>query len=83
MRVRIDSQIRHPLLVRRVRTAVRRGAPGCSRRNVRVRRYRGHLWIGPLGTRYVRVRVAMRRHAPDACQGTRFKLRFHARATRQ
>ena len=82
MRVRLTNRAGDRLWVRGVRTVIRRGGPGCSAKNLRVPRYRGNISIGPRRTRVVRVRVAMRGNAPDACQGRRFKLRFHARARR-
>jgi hypothetical protein len=81
VRVTISSGLRHPLRVRSVWAAVRGGGPRCPAGNVRVDRWRGRLRIGAHRTRHLPLSVTMSKKAPDACQGRRFNLRFHARAS--
>jgi hypothetical protein len=81
MRVTISSRFRRPLRVRSVWAVVRGGGSGCPASNVRVNRWRGRLRIGAHRTRHLQLPVAMSKKAPDACQGRRFNLRFHARAS--
>lgn len=82
MRVRIRNPYDHAVRITSLKTRVGRGAPGCRGSWVRVRKLRREAVIPALASRRVRLRVRMRRGAPDACQGARFPLRFRMTAVR-
>jgi hypothetical protein len=77
-----NRDTRHSVRVRRIRVrdvaTTRRGcAP--SRRNLRIRQYRGRvLTIPPRGRRRVVLRVRMPYTVANACQRATFKLRYSA-----
>jgi hypothetical protein len=76
---RVKNRYPFAVKVRSIRTRVRRASPGCPRRAVKVRRYRGHVRVRAHRARRVGLRIRMRPATPDACQGTTFQLRFKAR----
>lgn len=78
----VRNRARRPLRVRSITTRVGDAGAGCSRRNLRVSRFRGRLLVAPGRARRVKVRVRMLATSPDACQAAVFRLRFHGRATR-
>jgi hypothetical protein len=59
-----------------VQTAIGDAASGCKGSNLVVRRFHGSRIIPAHGSGRVRLRVRMRRRAPDACQGVTFPLLF-------
>jgi hypothetical protein len=75
--------------VRWVRTWIRDAGRDCPGAYLVPRRSRGlrqlasgrwrHVLVPPQQTRRVRVRMRMRRDAPDACQGVSFPLRFEVK----
>jgi hypothetical protein len=82
LRVRVRNASPRTVWLRSIKTRVGDAGPGCSRSHLEVRRkHRAHLRIRPDSRRIVRLRVLMRRSAPDACQGARWPLRFRVRAS--
>ncbi len=84
--VAVRNPLEHPVKVRWVRTTVKDASSACSGHNLLARRSRGlrqlsdgrwrHARVPPDTSRWVRVRILMRRPAPNACQGATFPLRF-------
>jgi hypothetical protein len=58
------------------------GAPGCSRSNLVVKRFRGSLRVPAKKKRRLWVPIRMRSTAPDACMGDRFQLRYVGKAVK-
>lgn len=79
--VRIRNPNGFAISVRRVRVTVG-SPPGCSGRNLVIRRFLGRRRV--LGHHTVRLRLKawMRPRSPDPCQGDRFRLVFHGTAVR-
>lgn len=82
LRVRLRSRLPFAVKVRSIRARIGDAGSGCSRGNLRVRSYRGHMRIPPHGSKRAALRIEMSSGAPVACQGARFPVRFKARATR-
>ena len=82
MRVTIRNPFPYAIEVTLVKAYADDPVPGCSGSMVRVRRYRQAVRIDAGRLAVLRVRIRMRRATPDACQGVRFPLTFHARAVR-
>jgi hypothetical protein len=83
LRLRIRNPLGAPVGVYRVWVKVHRGSgPNgrCPARSLAVEVWRGFKRIRPGGARRIRVKVHMRRGAPNRCQGTRWPLTYHARA---
>jgi hypothetical protein len=82
MRTRMPVTVRNltqvPLELRRIAVRVAPASPGCLARYLVVRRFRGERIVPARGTVQVRLKVRLRRSAPDACQGRRFPLAFVA-----
>jgi hypothetical protein len=78
LRVRIQNTGRRPLTVRSIRAIVRNPSASCSAANVEVRPFHGHLRLPPRGQRRVRLRIAMRPDAANACQRATFPLTYRA-----
>lgn len=57
-------------------------AAGCARTNLVVGNFRGTLRVGAKRKRRVWLPIAMRRSAPNACIGARFKLTYSGRAVK-
>jgi len=79
MTVVVRNRTNEPLELHRVSTRVADAAPGCPAGSLVVRRFRGDRIVPARGSVRVRVRVRLRRSAPDACQGVRFPLAFVAK----
>ena len=82
MRVTIRNPFPYAIDVTSVTAKASHPIPGCSGSMVRVRRYRRVVRIEARRLAVVRVRIRLRRAAPDACQGVRFPLTFRAMAVR-
>lgn len=80
--VRVANRFPFPVRLRSIGARIGDAGPGCSRRNLSVRRYRGRLPISPHRSRRAVLWIAMAVAAPLACEGARFPIRFGARATR-
>jgi hypothetical protein len=82
LRLRIRNPLDRAIRVRSIRARVRRPHRGCPAKAITIRRWRGHLRIRPHRGRTVRVKVKMKRRAPNACQGARFPIRYRGTAVR-
>ena len=80
LRVRLRNRMASGVRVVSVTARVSDAAPGCTRANLRVGRYRGHVFVPRRRSRAVILRVSMPRSAPDACRGAVFRIAFRARA---
>jgi hypothetical protein len=78
LRVRVENAGSRPVTVRSVRALVGDASRRCQARNVRVSTYRGRLRLAPHRRRWVRLRIAMRPDAANACQRARFPLAYRA-----
>ncbi|MGH2965983.1 MAG: hypothetical protein ACRDMH_11460 [Solirubrobacterales bacterium] len=83
MRIKVANRSGHWVVVHAVRATARDAGPGCSRNNLEaVRKRLHHPRIRPHKTRFMGMRLRMRKGAPDSCQGATFPLRFQVRAGR-
>jgi hypothetical protein len=78
-RVRVENTGRRPLIVLSVKAFVKNPSASCSAWNVSVRPYRGHLRLPQRARRWVRLTIAMRADAANACQRATFPLVYRAR----
>lgn len=78
LRVSVENVGRRPVTVRAVRAQVGDAGRRCGARNVRVSTYRGRFRLAPHRRRWVRLRIAMRPDAANACQRARFPLTYRA-----
>lgn len=78
MPVTVRNRTHAPLELRRIVVRVAPASPRCPARYLVVRRFRGERIVPARGTVRVRLKVRLRRSAPDACQGRRFPLTFVA-----
>ena len=82
--LRMRNRTSRPLVVRSVSAEAGRAAPGCSERNLKVRRKKGlHRHLAARTTRNFGLKVSMVPNAADACQGAKFKLSYRAKARRR
>jgi hypothetical protein len=80
MRVTVRNVTKVRLRVTELRATVGTPNDGCLSSMLRVRPLRSQPVVAAHGSIKVRVRVRLRRIAPDACQGVRFPLTFSAKA---
>jgi hypothetical protein len=80
LRVGVRNGYRSVITVKSVTATVKRASSGCPKGTISTTPYEGRGKIRAHRTKPLTIRVKMRRSAPDACQGTKFKLRFKARA---
>ena len=84
-RARLVAFVRNPnpfpIKVTRVRVTVG-NAPGCSGRNIVIKRFKGRHRVGGHRSIKLKLRVRMRASAPNTCQGDRFPLVYHGRAVK-
>lgn len=78
LRVSVENVGRRSVTVRAVRAQVGDAGRRCGARNVRVSTYRGRFRLGPHRRRWVRLKIAMRPDAANACQHARFPLTYRA-----
>ena len=81
LRVHVRNRLRSGIVVHRIHARVYRGiGPNgrCPASMLVVRDWRGSRHVQPGRARIFRLRVVMRKRAPDRCQGTRWKLTYHA-----
>lgn len=78
LRVRVENVGRRPVTVRAVRALVGDAGRRCRAGNVSVSTYRGRFRLAPHRRRSVRLRIAMRADAANACQRARFPLTYRA-----
>ena len=82
LRVHVRNPLGSGIVVHRIHARVHRGTgPNgrCPASMLVVSDWRGSRNVRPGGTRIFRLRVRMRKRAPDRCQGTRWKLTYQAR----
>lgn len=80
MRAKIQNTSRSALVVTSIVVKVGNPSNRCRGTNVRIKPFRSVAWVGAGQMTSVRLRVRMRRSAPDACQDVRFPLTFSAKA---
>jgi hypothetical protein len=76
MRVTVVNHNDRPIDFDRVLARVARARPGCGRRYLVVRGSHRERLVPPHGRIRLRLKVRLRRTAPDACQGARFPITF-------
>jgi hypothetical protein len=82
LRLKLRNRTARPVVIKSVLAKVRRAAPGCSKRNLVVKKKRLRRRIrGGAGGR-AKLKVSMVADAADACQGAKFKLRYKAKVKR-
>ena len=77
MRVTLVNQRWSAVIVTRVGATVGTTVR-CSSKMIRIRSFRGSIRIPARRRARITLRVWMPKSAPDACQGTRFPIGFHA-----
>ena len=82
MRVRVENPLTVSIRVRSITARVRSPRSGCPARALVVRPWRGSVRIAPRRVRVLRLRVMMRRTAPNACRDVRFALAYSGSAVR-
>jgi hypothetical protein len=82
LRVTVKSLSPFPIVVTSL--AVRRGDPPgrCAAKHLKIAPFKGRARIGAGRTITLKLAVSMKRTAPDACQGARWRLGFHGKAVR-
>ena len=80
-RVKVRNTGRRPLTVRSIKALVKNPSASCSAANIEISSYRGQLRLAPRTQRWVRLRIAMRPDAANACQRATFPLLYKARVT--
>jgi len=78
MPVIVRNRTHAPVELQRIVVRVGAASPRCPARYLVVRRFRGERTIPARGAVRVRLKVRLRRSAPDACQSVRFPLTFVA-----
>jgi hypothetical protein len=84
LRVHVRNRSGQRIVVHRVHARVHRGSGlngRCPGSMLVVRDWRGSRRVQPGKTQIFRLRVWMRKRAPDRCQGTRWRLSYDARTT--
>lgn len=80
MLVRVRNRANARVRATNFRARVVRAPAGCPRWMVLARPITKGVWIHPRRLAMIRIRVLMKRAAPDACQGGRFLLKLTGRA---
>jgi hypothetical protein len=83
LRVHVRNPFGAQIVVHRIHARVHRGVgPNgrCPASMLVIRDWRGTRRVQAGTSRVFRLRVRMRRRAPDRCQGTRWALSYHARS---
>jgi hypothetical protein len=82
--LKVKNRQRYPLRVKSLKVKVgRSNKRGCARRWIRPKRRVRVSLLVPARTRaFVSYPIKMRRRAPNACQGARWKLRFKGKGVR-
>ena len=85
----LRGRIRNPLSagvgVYQLRAVVRRGRGergACPSKVVHIRPWKGFRKVAAGTKRTFRLRIRLRRQAPDRCQGARWTIHYHARSVR-
>jgi hypothetical protein len=85
LRVHVRDPLNAGVGVYQLRAVVRpgRGRRGrCPARAIHIRPWNGFRTIAPGTERTFRLRIRLRAHAPDRCQGARWTIHYHARSVR-
>jgi hypothetical protein len=70
------------ITLHRISVRVHRPSPRCAAGNVRIRPFEGRRRIGARRSVHLRLRVRMRKTAPNGCQGILFPLTYDGKAVR-
>ncbi len=76
MTVRVRNLEAFRIVVRTVTATVERPSPGCPAGAVKVKPWKSRVKVAPGGVVRLRMRVRMRRDAPNACLGARWPIAF-------
>ncbi len=85
LRVRVHNRLSVRVGVYRVRARAHHttGPLGrCPSRVIRIKPWKGMVFVRPGATRSIRLRVHLARRAPDRCQGVRWRVTYDARSVR-
>ena len=85
LRVRVHNRLSARVGVYRVQARAHRttGPLGrCPARVIRIRPWKGMVFVPPGATRSIRLRVHLARRAPNRCQGVRWRVTYDARSVR-
>jgi len=85
LHVRVHNRLSVRVGVYRVRARAHRttGPLGrCPSRVIRIKPWKGMVFVPPGATRSIRLRVRLARRAPDRCQGVRWRVTYDARSVR-
>ncbi len=80
--LRVRNYQRFPITLRWVGVKVRRPSRRCAASNLQIHPFNGHRRIAARRWVRLRLRVFMKRTAPNACQGIRFPLTYRGKAVR-
>ena len=79
LNLKIVNGAKARVIVRQVRIEVRSSSSDCESSNLEVAQPKGKANLKRGQTATMKVPVQMNLEAPEACQGTKFKLQFHAK----
>ena len=82
LRVKAENESARAVAITRIWARAGRGAPGCPSRTLRIGGFTGRRLVGSGRTWRLRIPIAMRPWAGDACQGASYPLFFFYRARR-
>lgn len=85
MTIKVKNPNRFPIVVKEMRVVVKRSnKPGCGPKWLKARkRFRISLLVPARARAFASLPVKMKRTAPGACQGARWRLRFRGGAVRK
>ena len=85
MTIKITNPNNFPIVVKEMRVAVKRSnKPGCGPEWIKARkRFLISLLVPARARAFASLPVTMKRTAPDACKGARWRLRFRGGAVRK
>jgi len=85
LRVHVRNPLGASVAVYQLRAVVRtgRGRRGaCPTQVIHIRTWKGFRKVAASSRRTFRLRIRLRKRAPDRCQGARWKIHYHARSVR-
>jgi hypothetical protein len=86
LRVHVRNPLNAAVSVYQLRAVVRQGrgrAGRCPAQAIHIRPWKGFRKVAAGTKRTFRLRIRLRAHAPDRCQGTRWAIHYHARSVRE
>jgi hypothetical protein len=86
LRVHVRNPLNAGVAVYQLRAVVRtgRGRRGaCPAQVIHIRAWKGFRKVAANSRRTFRLRIRLRKRAPDRCQGARWTIHYHARSVRQ